>query len=97
MNLNFYNILNCNINDTQSVIKKNYYKLCKKYHPDKNNNKSSNRIKKINLAYEVLGDPDKRKKYITYKAFSRCLPIAISVAIAVVISLGRAQTPSGYY
>jgi len=66
MNLNFYNILNCNINDTQSVIKKNYYKLCKKYHPDKNNNKSSNRIKKINLAYEVLGDPDKRKKYNKY-------------------------------
>jgi curved DNA-binding protein CbpA len=66
MNLNFYNILKSNINDSQSIIKKKYYKLCKKYHPDKNNNKSSNHIKKINLAYEVLGDPDKRAKYNIY-------------------------------
>ena len=47
MNLNFYNILNCNINDTQSVIKKNYYKLCKKYHPDKNNNRDNDYTKLV--------------------------------------------------
>jgi len=66
MNLNFYKILHCRVNDTQSVIKKNYYKLCKKYHPDRSKNNSEEHIKKINLAYEVLGDPDKRKNYNKY-------------------------------
>ena len=61
--MNFYNILNSNIDDSQKDIKKNYYKLCKKYHPDKNYNNQSDQIKKINLAYEVLGDPQKRRKY----------------------------------
>jgi curved DNA-binding protein CbpA len=70
MNLNFYKILHCQVNDSQLIIKKNYYKLCKKYHPDriKNNpdNGSKEHIKKINLAYEVLGDLDKRKNYNKY-------------------------------
>jgi curved DNA-binding protein CbpA len=61
--MNFYNILNSNINDSQKDIKKKYYKLCKKYHPDKNYNNQSDHIKKINLAYEVLGDSEKRNKY----------------------------------
>ena len=73
--MNFYKILNSDINDTQSVLKKKYYKLCKKYHPDKNKKNSDEKIKKINLAYEVLGDPDKRKQYNKYllkKDKSKC-------------------------
>lgn len=73
--MNFYKILNSNIDDTQSVLKKRYYKLCKKYHPDKNKKNSDEKIKKINLAYEVLGDPDKRKQYNKYllkKDKSKC-------------------------
>lgn len=66
MNLNFYKILHCRVKDSQSVIKKNYYKLCKKYHPDRNKNNTEEHIKKINLAYEVLGDPDKRRNYNKY-------------------------------
>ena len=79
--MNFYNILNSNINDSQKDIKKNYYKLCKKYHPDKNYNNQSDHIKKINLAYEVLGDPQKRNKYlilitlICYTCFIKLYPI----------------------
>ena len=64
--MNFYKILKCNVNDSSTVIKKKYHKLCKKYHPDKNKNKTDDIIKKINLAYEVLGDPDKRHKYNKY-------------------------------
>ena len=64
--MNFYKILNCNINDNQQTIKKNYYKLCKKYHPDKTKKNNDSQIKNINLAYEVLGNPDKRYKYDLY-------------------------------
>jgi len=64
--MNFYKILNCNINDNQQTIKKNYYKLCKKYHPDKTKQNNDSQIKNINLAYEVLGNPDKRYKYDLY-------------------------------
>ena len=46
-------------------IKQAYRKLARKYHPDVNpGDKSAEaRFKEINEANEVLGDPDKRKKY----------------------------------
>jgi len=47
-------------------IKKAFRKLARQYHPDVAKDKSSaaeDKFKEINEAYEVLGDPDKRKKY----------------------------------
>src|SRR3954470_24876695 len=46
-------------------IKQAYRKLARKHHPDVNpgDKASESRFKQINEAYEVLGDPDKRKKY----------------------------------
>ena len=46
-------------------VKQAFRKLARKYHPDVNpGDKSSEaRFKEINEAYEVIGDPDKRKKY----------------------------------
>jgi curved DNA-binding protein len=46
-------------------IKKSFRKLARLHHPDvaKDKKKSEEKFKEINEAYEVLSDPDKRKKY----------------------------------
>jgi curved DNA-binding protein len=46
-------------------IKKSFRKLAREFHPDvaKDKKKAEEKFKEINEAYEVLSDPDKRKKY----------------------------------
>src|ERR671913_1482130 len=46
-------------------VKQAYRKMARKYHPDVNpgDKSAESRFKEINEAYEVIGDPDKRKKY----------------------------------
>ena len=44
-------------------IKSAYRRLCRKYHPDRNSNVSDDIMKKINIAFEVLSDPEKRNEY----------------------------------
>jgi curved DNA-binding protein len=46
-------------------IKQAYRKLARKFHPDVNpgDKAAESKFKEINEAYEVLGDPEKRKKY----------------------------------
>lgn len=61
----YYKILDVEKSATQTEIKSAFRKLAKQFHPDKNpNNKSAEeKFKQINEAYDVLGDPEKRKKY----------------------------------
>jgi curved DNA-binding protein len=50
---------------TDKEIKSSYRKLARKHHPDVNpgDKAAEGKFKEINEAYEVLGDPGKRKKY----------------------------------
>jgi len=61
----YYATLGLTKTATDKEIKQSYRKLARKHHPDVNpGDKSAEaRFKEINEAYEVLGDPDKRKKY----------------------------------
>lgn len=62
---NYYQILNVDENSDFEEIKASYRKLALHYHPDKNRGKAEyeERFKEINLAYDVLKDPVKRREY----------------------------------
>jgi DnaJ-class molecular chaperone len=61
----YYSTLGVAKTATQKEIKQAFRKLARKSHPDVNpgDKTAESRFKEINEAYEVLGDPDKRKKY----------------------------------
>lgn len=58
----YYHILGVKRDASLEEIKLAYRKLVKEYHPDKGK-VSPERIKEINEAYSVLGNPDKRLRY----------------------------------
>jgi curved DNA-binding protein len=61
----YYKILGVSKTASIDDIKKAYRKLAVKYHPDKNpgDKKAEEKFKEANEANQVLGDPEKRKKY----------------------------------
>jgi len=61
----YYQVLGVAKNATQAEIKKAYRKLAQQHHPDANqgNKDAEERFKEISAAYDVIGDPEKRKQY----------------------------------
>ena len=65
VHLDFYVTLGVSPNASDEEIKKSYRRLVFQYHPDRNQGQkeAEAKIREINAAYEILGDPEKRKSY----------------------------------
>jgi curved DNA-binding protein len=61
----YYDILGVGRDADEKEIKRAFRRLARKYHPDVNpgDPEAEERFKEINEAYEVLSDPEKRRKY----------------------------------
>jgi DnaJ-class molecular chaperone len=61
----YYDVLGLNKGASEADIKSAFRKQARKYHPDVNpgDKTAEEKFKEINEAYEVLSDPDKRKRY----------------------------------
>lgn len=72
-----YEILDVPTNASQEAIRRSYYRLAKKYHPDKNSDEGSKEMfQRLGEAYQVLGDEERRKRYDLHgKAACSDMPI----------------------
>src|SRR5436189_2212976 len=61
----YYETLGVSKTASEDEIKSAFRKLARKYHPDvaKDKKEAEEKFKQLNEAYEVLSDPEKRRKY----------------------------------
>ncbi len=67
MSKDYYNVLGVEKGATKEEIKKAFYKLAHKYHPDKKEGNEA-KFKEVNEAYQTLSDDAKRAKYDQFGA-----------------------------
>ncbi len=65
IHLDYYVTLDVTPEASDEESKKSYRKLAVKFHPDRNqgNKEAEKKIRELNAAYEILGDPETRKSY----------------------------------
>jgi hypothetical protein len=72
--LTYYAALNVKPTASADEIKKGYRQMAKRWHPDVNRDPDATAVfKRIGAAYEVLSDPDKRRRYDAGLAFEQSL------------------------
>ncbi len=80
---NYYAILEIDYHAPQTEIKQAYRRLVKQYHPDLNHDLSDNEtIVKINVAYEILSNPNSRASYdrsIGINTRTKEVPVSIKI------------------
>src|SRR5581483_1788376 len=62
---NYYAILGVPIDADSDTLKRAYRQLARRYHPDLAGAEGAVQMKRINRAYDVLSDPEKRLNYDT--------------------------------
>ena len=71
----FYEVLGVSRSASQDEIQSAYRKLARTYHPDVNKDPAAEeRFKDISEAYDVLSDPDQRRRYDAFGADFRQVP-----------------------
>jgi curved DNA-binding protein len=71
----FYDALGVSRNASQDEIQRAYRKLARQYHPDVNKDPAAeDRFKEVSEAYDVLSDPETRKKYDAFGHDFRQVP-----------------------
>ena len=66
--IDYYKILGVDRNIPQDQVREAYRKRAKQFHPDlhPNDPKAKAKFQALNEAYDVISDPEKRKKYDQY-------------------------------
>ena len=76
----FYEVLGVGRNADQSEIQRAYRKLARQHHPDVNKDPSAEtRFKEISEAYDVLSDPEQRKRYDAFGEDFRRVPPTLAL------------------
>src|SRR5216683_5634202 len=71
----FYEILGVSRTATQDEIQRAYRKLARAHHPDVNKDPGAeDRFKDISESYDVLSDPETRRRYDAFGADFRRIP-----------------------
>src|ERR1700704_21069 len=71
----FYSVLGVSRDASADEIQRAYRKLARTYHPDVNKDPAAEeRFKDISEAYDVLSDPDQRRRYDAFGADFRQVP-----------------------
>ena len=71
----FYQILGVSRNATQDEIQRAYRKLARAHHPDVNKDpRAEDRFKEVSEAYDVLHDPETRRRYDAFGPDFRRVP-----------------------
>lgn len=63
--IDFYRVLGVSRDASDDAVKKAYRKLVFQHHPDRHpeSTQAEAKIRELNAAYEIIGDPEKRRNY----------------------------------